>query len=106
MRKRVQRHSRACLKPLRGLVVLGLDHKLLVLLPHHDRQGPRKRERAESPAVAKAQRKMRVGVPGGGWREQGAGRQSRKPRAAREAGSLSLMLASLTGRSQLAHPRP
>ena len=56
--------------------------------------------------IEKAQRKMGVGVPGGGCREQGAGRQSRRPRAARESGSLSLMLVSLTGRSQLAHPRP
>lgn len=34
----VQRHSRACLKPLKRLVVLGLDHKLLILLPHHEGQ--------------------------------------------------------------------
>lgn len=63
-------------------MVLGFDHKLLILLPHHDGQGLRKRERAEGPAVAKAQRKMGVHRPGGGWREQGPGRQSRSLRAA------------------------
>ena len=78
----VQRDSRACLKPLKALVVLGFDHKLLILLPHHDGQGLHKRERAERPAVAKAQRKMGVRRPGGGWREQGPGRQSSRLRAA------------------------
>lgn len=54
-----------------------------------------------------------MGRPGGGWREQGADRHSRKPGAAREAGrppepcgSLSPMLAPPTGRSQRTHPQP